>query len=467
MSIQKRTENFLKKSRRKYGKNFNYSLIGPEARSSAPVIYTNLNTQIKLVCRTHDFSFSIEPQNHLKQKYGGCKKCQEYRNNFVVSDRRKFEVVFTCGHTFLTFCDFTDLNTLFAVDSYTNKQVTDYIEKTKQEGRFCYVNKVFFKKVFFTKHKSVFSRVASYGHLSLMKWWWREENYYDGFSSAAKHGNSEIVRWLEEGGCPLNEYTFARAAEQGNVQNMKFLYECDCFRNEYTFDSAAKNTNLTNMKWLFEIGCPWDAGTFSKLALNGNWKIRRSREVDGFCENFDKVYNTKNKVLDGMKWLREKGCPWDVETFDSAAESGILENMKWLREKGCPWGASTFVWAASNTNLTNMKWLLKNGCPWDAHTFSSAVITASMFDLPTNNLKWLKEQGCPWDEKILTCALPNFKSSKWLLENGCVWSYKVFSDHITYGDSAETFRALVQDGCIDEEEYEGFLYRARREDIIK
>jgi hypothetical protein len=37
-----------------------------------------------------------------------------------------------------------------------------------------------------------------------------------------------------------------------------------------------------------------------------------------------------------MKWLKEKGCPWDTWTFARAAEHGNLENMKWLKANGCP-----------------------------------------------------------------------------------------------------------------------------------
>ncbi len=564
MTIEKRTENFLKKSRRKYGKNFNYS----------EMMYTNLNTQIILQCRTHYFSFSIKPQNHLKQKYGGCKKCHKNRNNFVVSDRRNFEVVFTCGHTFLSFCDLLDLNTLFQVDSYANKQVTEYVEKTNQENLFCYVNKLFFKKYTprsyskkFPKGRqfteTTFYKVAYYGNLNLMKWirkqscpwssstfcsalsfgkvenmmWLKEEGCpWSGatFSSAAQsgnldnmkwlkeegcpwggdtfykaaqsgnldnmkwlkaegcpwsehtfacttdEGNLEIIRWLTEEDCPWDEWVFSRAASHGNLKNMKFLYEAGCPWGESTFECAAENTNLQNMKWLKEQGCPWNEWTFEKIVLNGNWDIKFSRDHNSCCshshescmENSDSFYNTKNKVLNSMKWLREEGCPWDAKTFENAAEVGILENMKWLREEKCPWNAETFSRAVGNGNFDNMKWLREEKCLWDAETFNTAV------GVPENleHVKWLKEEGCPWDKKTLQFAYFNcqntFEIMKWLLENKCIWNYEVFCDIVKFvqdlfDNDYNVFLSLVEDGCISREEYNAFLSRAISDGIAQ
>ena len=517
MSIEKRTENFLKKSRRKYAKTFNYS----------EMIYTNLNTQIKLQCKTHDFSFSIKPQNHLKQKYGGCKKCKESINNFVVSDRRNFEVVFTCGHTFLTFCGLLDLNTLFKVDSYANKNVTEYVEKTKQEGSFCYVNKVFFKKYAmcfqYCKQKRFtdfnFSIVASYGNLSLMKWlrekncpwseetfssaaangnfenmkWlreekcpWSESTFYESakngnletmkwlreeecpwtesvFSVTAYRGNLGHMKWLREEKCPWIESTFSSAATNGNLENMKWLKEEKCPWGARTFESAAENGNLKNMKWLREQGCLWNRRTFAKIVLNKNWGIKWRRYIEGDISYG--LYDTENKVLESIKWLKEQGCPWGPETFQNAAEIGILQNMKWLREKGCPWNEETFYKAAENGNLDNMKWLREEGCPWNEQTFNIAVRVSKNLE----NLEWLKAQRCPWNKEILFWAIWNsshyLEVMQWLLENGCIWNYEVFCTIVQDSD-IYLFRPLVEDGCITSEEYEEFFSHAVRDGII-
>jgi hypothetical protein len=33
-----------------------------------------------------------------------------------------------------------------------------------------------------------------------------------------------------------------------------------------------------------------------------------------------------------IKWARENGCPWNEDTYSSAAKNGHLEVLKWLRD---------------------------------------------------------------------------------------------------------------------------------------
>jgi hypothetical protein len=37
-----------------------------------------------------------------------------------------------------------------------------------------------------------------------------------------------------------------------------------------------------------------------------------------------------------LKWARENGCPWDVNTCRRAAAEGHLEVLKWARANGAP-----------------------------------------------------------------------------------------------------------------------------------
>jgi len=41
-------------------------------------------------------------------------------------------------------------------------------------------------------------------------------------------------------------------------------------------------------------------------------------------------------LLVNMKWLLEKGCVFDEDTFNCATEHGDLENIDWLIANGCP-----------------------------------------------------------------------------------------------------------------------------------
>ena len=46
--------------------------------------------------------------------------------------------------------------------------------------------------------------------------------------------------------------------------------------------------------------------------------------------------------LECLKYLHDKGCPWDKTTCSSAAEGGHLECLKYLHDKGCPWDEELF-----------------------------------------------------------------------------------------------------------------------------
>lgn len=65
-------EDFIAKSRLKYGNNFDY----------LKVKYINMDTEIILKCKKHGGIFEVKPINHLRSKYGSCDKCCSERTIF-------------------------------------------------------------------------------------------------------------------------------------------------------------------------------------------------------------------------------------------------------------------------------------------------------------------------------------------------------------------------------------------------
>ena len=68
-----------------------------------------------------------------------------------------------------------------------------------------------------------------------------------------------------------------------------------------------------------------------------------------------------------LKYLHEKGCPWDWRTCSYAAWNGHLECLKYAREKGRRWDEMTCLNAASNGHLECLKYARENGCPGSSH----------------------------------------------------------------------------------------------------
>ena len=60
-----RQEVFIRKSREKFGDQFDYSKM----------IYINANSPIILVCKEHNHEFYVKPVDHLRLTYGGCEVC--------------------------------------------------------------------------------------------------------------------------------------------------------------------------------------------------------------------------------------------------------------------------------------------------------------------------------------------------------------------------------------------------------
>jgi hypothetical protein len=62
--------------------------------------------------------------------------------------------------------------------------------------------------------------------------------------------------------------------------------------------------------------------------------------------------------LGTLKWLRQQGCPWGMETCDAAAEKGHLNVLQWAFEEGCPFcsdGLMEIAVASSRYEVTD--WL--------------------------------------------------------------------------------------------------------------
>jgi hypothetical protein len=88
--------------------------------------------------------------------------------------------------------------------------------------------------------------------------------------------------------------------------------------------------------------------------------------------------------------LKEKGYPWNTETFVVAVATGNLELIKWLKAEGCPvvLNAQMFTDAVATGNLELAEWLKAEGCPWDIEAFKMAVAT---INIPF--LDWLDKNG--------------------------------------------------------------------------
>ena len=67
--------------------------------------------------------------------------------------------------------------------------------------------------------------------------------------------------------------------------------------------------------------------------------------------------------LNVVKWSRENGCPWGVDTSAEAAGGGHLNVLQWCRENGCPWNKFSILNAERQCHWNVALWCRENGCP--------------------------------------------------------------------------------------------------------
>ena len=280
-------------------------------------------------------------------------------------------------------------------------------------------------------------------------------------NQAIANSDLTIVKWLKSNGCNWKNNTLSYAEDRGKLS--KIIPNKDgWFLQNLNINLLAKNSSLThscleNMRWLKQEGCPVDVeeGSLNSAILNGN--------------------------LDVMKLLFEYGCKWCDISFVMAAYHGNLDNMKWLKEIGCPMTPRVFATAIYSTAcspapryphscLDNIKWLLENDCPWNATSFDSAVQKGD-FEI----MEWLFENYCPWDEDTFKVAVDNTCKEglnnvpdivKWLLEYGCPYNENIFKVAVNNNNS-NVIKLLLEDGCPYNENIFKVAVDNNNSDVIK
>lgn len=69
-----------------------------------------------------------------------------------------------------------------------------------------------------------------------------------------------------------------------------------------------------------------------------------------------------NGQLNIVKWALDQKCDNTEFTCAMAAAGGQLETLKYLRERGSPWDNFTTHFASEELNFDILKWAIDNGC---------------------------------------------------------------------------------------------------------
>jgi len=145
-------------------------------------------------------------------------------------------------------------------------------------------------------------------------------------------------------GNALNIMYSNRAAKIGNVDCLKYLQENRCDWGLKTCTYAAFHGQLECLKYLYENGCPWDKSSLYCCVLNGHLdcvKFFLETEEEGYGKDINWGWGTNlcyyaayNGHLNVLKYLRVKGYQWDEKALISSSLYGRLDILKYANDTG-------------------------------------------------------------------------------------------------------------------------------------
>jgi hypothetical protein len=182
---------------------------------------------------------------------------------------------------------------------------------------------------------------------------------------------------------------------------------------------AADAASVPKLQWLHtQQGCPLPRGICDWAAKSGS--------------------------IDTLKWLKEQGSEFTVDTTKGAAAGAHIHVLQFLRDEGCEWDQITCSTAAWHGHLSVLRWLYEQTCPWHpAYVSSDAAYSGSI-----EMLVYLKQQGCVFNEEAMigAAAAGQLAVCEFLVAEQCPSDTRACAE-AARGGHLETVRILHESGC--------------------
>ena len=229
---------------------------------------------------------------------------------------------------------------------------------------------------------------ATSGNLQMVHWLHIAHN--DVFNSgnvssaAANHGQFSVLRWLHSFGMEIDWHTVDSVAAWGDFATFRWLVEVvgvspgsDCLGHAARGSGMLKNGEHVKIieyvrnSPVLHVN-QWRDLDFSNsvsLATLDMLKYMRNDGCDDPSPELTIMYAAQNNRRDVLEWLlAEIGRPYelcDERAAWAAARGGHVELLKWLRERGCPWDYTVAYAgvqrAITDNNIGMLRWMAANG----------------------------------------------------------------------------------------------------------
>lgn len=156
------------------------------------------------------------------------------------------------------------------------------------------------------------ARAAEEGHLEVLQWLFSQRigNINFTFTKAAAGGHQAIIQWLFDQKCPIDfARASAEAAKTGQLEALKWMENLGGKLDVRICDEAAASGHIELVKWAHSKGYTIDSGVCAIAAANGHLEL--------------------------LQWVHYSlNCPWGEVTFLPEPGSEDLSRLTVLIESG-------------------------------------------------------------------------------------------------------------------------------------
>jgi len=247
----------------------------------------------------------------------------------------------------------------------------------------------------------VFEAAGKGGHVAVMEWAWSEGLRWwavtrnDGWDAdeeeiagrgrhlmmmACDAGQLKTIMWLRGHRCKWTDGMCEGAIKNGHLHIMAWARMNGCAWNLERCVTAAIDADDTEMlDWIRdhtggESGWKEIVGKACAQAIQwkrfavARWFLSREPRLKDDGRMWVRL--AKGDRTEEIKWAyKSGGCRWGSgDTCAMLVRHGYIKALKWVHERGCPWDGETCWEAAKGGHTDVLEWAVTNGCPWDERT---------------------------------------------------------------------------------------------------